>query len=171
MSYFDNHAHTCYSNLRLIDCIIQPKDLINKAIELGLNGIAITDHESLGSHIKVNKIAKKIRETNPDFVIALGNEIYLTETRDKSQKYYHFILIAKDKIGYKGLKELSSKAWLNSYYDHYGYVITAWKAQGGQFNKVLAIEENFPFGKEEHKKFLYTSVTRAAEKLTLVLKN
>lgn len=117
MSFFDNHAHTEYSNLRLLDAINHPKELIDKAIELGLSGIAITDHETLSSHMIVNKYAKTLRETNPDFTVALGNEIYLTDTRDSGQKYYHFILIAKDAIGYRGLKELSSTAWVNSYVD------------------------------------------------------
>lgn len=49
--------------------------------------------------------------------MALGNEIYLTDTREKSQKYYHFILIAKNRIGYKQLCELSSTAWYNCYMD------------------------------------------------------
>ena len=115
--FFNCHNHTMYSNLRLLDCIIKPKDLIDEAIELGLSGIAITDHEALSAHMEVNQYAKKIRELYPDFTIALGNEIYLTETRDKNQPYYHFILIAKDEIGHKGLRELSSKAWYNSYYD------------------------------------------------------
>jgi len=52
----------------------------------------------------------------------------------------------------------------------YGYVITGWKAQGSEWDKVLAIEENFPFDKEEHIKFLYTIATRASKKLVL-LKN
>ena len=33
------------------------------------------------------------------------------------QKYYHFILIAKNKIGFRALRELSSRAWMNSYWD------------------------------------------------------
>jgi len=115
--YFNCHNHTEYSNIRLIDCINRPKDLINKAIELGLSGIAITDHEALCSHVEVNKIAAKLRETNPDFTIALGNEIYLTDTREKGQRYWHFILIAKDAIGHKALRELSSTAWFNMYAD------------------------------------------------------
>ena len=106
-----------YSNLRLLDCINEPKALIDKAIELGLSGIAITDHECLSAHMTVNQYAKKIKEKYPDFTIALGNEIYLTDNRDKGQKYYHFILIAKDEIGYKALKELSSIAWYNVYVD------------------------------------------------------
>lgn len=65
----------------------------------------------------VNKYAKELRELDPDFTIALGNEIYLTDTRERSQKYYHFILLAKDEVGYKALKELSSIAWYSSYTD------------------------------------------------------
>ena len=111
--YFGIHNHTEYSNLRLLDSINRPKNLIEKAIELGLNGIAITDHECLAAHTVVNKLADKY----PDFKVALGNEIYLTDTRETGQKYYHFILIAKDELGYRAIKELSSIAWLNSYSD------------------------------------------------------
>ena len=115
--YFGAHNHTMYSNIRLIDCINKPKDLINKAIELGLSGIAITDHEALCSHMEINQYAKKIHEKNPNFVIALGNEIYLTDDRSSGQKYYHFIITAKNKRGYRALKELSSIAWYNMYSD------------------------------------------------------
>lgn len=115
--YFNCHNHTEYSNLRLLDCINKPKALINKAIELGLTGIAITDHECLSAHMEVNQYAKELREKNPDFTIALGNEIYLTDTRDRGQRYYHFILIAKDAIGHRQLRELSTIAWKNSYVD------------------------------------------------------
>ena len=116
-SFFDIHAHTCYSNIRLLDCINRPKELIKRAIEIGLEGISITDHEALCAHMIVNKFAKELRETNPNFTIALGNEIYLTDTRENNQKYYHFILLAKDEIGYRALKELSSIAWYNVYVD------------------------------------------------------
>ena len=115
--YFNCHNHTEYSNLRLLDCINKPKALINKAIELGLTGIAITDHECLSAHMEVNQYAKELREKNPDFTVALGNEIYLTDTRDRGQRYYHFILIAKDAIGHRQLRELSTIAWKNSYVD------------------------------------------------------
>ena len=64
-----------------------------------------------------NQYAKKIKEKYPNFKIALGNEIYLTDDRSLGQKYYHFILIAKDAIGYRALKELSSTAWQNLYVD------------------------------------------------------
>lgn len=116
-TYFNCHSHTMYSNIRLLDCINRPIDLINKAVELGLSGIAITDHECLSAHMEVNQYAKKLKEKNPDFVIALGNEIYLVDKRESGIKYNHFILIAKDEIGHKALRELSSIAWYSSYTD------------------------------------------------------
>ena len=50
----------------------------------------------------------------------------------------------------------------------YGYCITCHKSQGSQFNKVLVIEEKFPFNKEEHARWLYTAATRAIDKLVIV---
>lgn len=117
MNRFEVHAHTMYSNIRLLDCINRPKDLINRAIDLGLSGIAITDHDCLSSHMEVNQYAKTLKEKHPDFKIALGNEIYLCGDRESGQRYYHFILIAKNKEGHKALRILSSRAWMNSWYD------------------------------------------------------
>ena len=157
--FFNCHNHTHYSNLRLLDCIIKPKDLVDKAIELGLSGIAITDHEALSGHMEINMYAKKIREKHPDFTVALGNEIYLTDTRDKNQPYYHFILIAKDAEGHKILRKLSSKAWYNSYFDRgmervpllkeelreimeedngKGHLIATTACMGGELSKTIA---------------------------------
>ena len=116
-TYFNIHNHTMYSNIRLLDCINRPTDLIDKAIELGLSGIAITDHECLSAHMEVNQYAKKIKEKHPDFIIALGNEVYLVDKREPGIKYNHFILTAKDEIGHKALRELSSIAWYNAYTD------------------------------------------------------
>ena len=115
--YFNCHTHTHYSNLRLLDCINTPERLIRKAAELGMCGIAITDHECISGWVTAKNYEKKIREDYPDFKVGLGNEIYLVDNRESGQKYYHFILIAKDLIGAKALKELSTKAWYNSYID------------------------------------------------------
>jgi exodeoxyribonuclease-5 len=52
----------------------------------------------------------------------------------------------------------------------YAYAITCHKAQGSEWNKVLIFEEGFPFETEEHKRWLYTAVTRAAEKVVIVRK-
>lgn len=50
----------------------------------------------------------------------------------------------------------------------YGYAITGHASQGSEWDKVLVLEENFPFDKEEHKRWLYTCATRASSKLVLV---
>ena len=57
----------------------------------------------------------KNQDKYPDFKIALGNEIYLVNERKHPQKYFHFILLAKDEIGNRQLRELSSIAWYNIY--------------------------------------------------------
>ena len=109
------HVHTEYSNIRLVDSINKVENVIDRAIELDLAGIAITEHEALSGSIRINQYAKKMQKEHPDFKIAIGNEIYLVDERP-SDKHWHFILIAKDKEGHKQLRYLSSLAWLNSYY-------------------------------------------------------
>lgn len=91
--------------------------MVDRAIELGLAGIAITDHESLGCHVELDRIQEEYKDKYPNFKIVRGNEIYLTDTRDSGQYYYHFVLLALDATGHKMLRELSSQAWINSYFD------------------------------------------------------
>ena len=51
----------------------------------------------------------------------------------------------------------------------FGYAITAWKAQGSEWNNVVFIEEYFnKMTKEENKRLLYTAITRAREKLIIL---
>ena len=51
---------------------------------------------------------------------------------------------------------------------YFGYAITCHRSQGSEWDKGLIIEENFPFSREEHARWLYTAVTRFSEKLVLV---
>lgn len=113
MQRFAPHNHTEMSNFRLLDAIIKLPDLIQRGKDIGLRGIGITDHETIAQSIRICKLQRE----NPDFKIAIGNEIYLTDVRQNGIKYYHFILIAKDAIGHKQLRQLSSTAWMNSYWD------------------------------------------------------
>jgi exodeoxyribonuclease-5 len=50
----------------------------------------------------------------------------------------------------------------------YGYAVTCHAAQGSEWDKVLVLEESFPFQKDEHKRWLYTACTRASDKLVLI---
>lgn len=145
MSYINLHTHTDYSNIRMLDSINQLPLVFERCRELNMTGVAITDHESLSGHIKaiqfVDSMRKKYQakyENEEDeekripikieldywnnFKLVLGNEIYLTRnnlTKDnyvKNQdKYYHFILLAKDEEGHKQLRKLSSRAWSHSF--------------------------------------------------------
>ena len=114
--------HTQYSNLRLRDCIIKEEDLINYAIELGHEVVGITDHEAVCNAVKVEKIYKKIKKEHPNFKVILGNEIYLCRNglnadnfNKDYDKYYHFCLYAKDAVGHKQIREISTRAWRRSY--------------------------------------------------------
>ena len=50
----------------------------------------------------------------------------------------------------------------------YGYAITTHKAQGSEWDRVLVLEESFPFSRNEHARWLYTACTRSSEKLVLL---
>lgn len=64
------------------------------------------------------------------------------------------------------------KKYIDPPYDFaYAYAITTWKAQGSEWEKVLGCEEDFPFDKDTHKRFLYTMATRASKKLVIITKN
>jgi DNA polymerase-3 subunit alpha len=67
----------------------------------------------------LNYYNKKYKDK--DFKLILGNEIYITregltaETHEAGEKFYHCILLAKDEIGHRQLRELSSRAWTRGY--------------------------------------------------------
>lgn len=112
------HTHTEYSNTRLRDCIIKIDDALDYAEELGHEVIAFTDHDFTGSWIKI----EKARKNHPNLKVILGNEIYLCRNglnadnfNAKQDKYYHFILCAKDAEGAKQIREISTRAWNRSY--------------------------------------------------------
>lgn len=116
------HNHSDMSNIRLLDCINKIEDLVNYADELGHSVIAITDHEFTGNWLKFQEAVQKIKEKNSNFKGILGNEIYLVRNglnkdnfKGGIDKYYHFILLAKDREGAKQIQEISTKAWYRSY--------------------------------------------------------
>ena len=116
------HAHTDRSNFRLKDCINKPSALIDYALELGHEVLAITDHETISAAITASRYYRKIKENNPQFKLILGNEIYLCrnglskENYERGKdKFYHFILLAKDAEGHRQLRQLSTRAWSRAF--------------------------------------------------------
>lgn len=115
------HNHTEYSNIRLRDCIIKPKDAFKKAVELNHSVLAFTDHETVSSWIKIEQISKEF----PQIKAIRGNEIYLCRNGLNSDnfnkdvdKYSHFILLSRDLEGAKQIMEISTRAWMRSYMAH-----------------------------------------------------
>jgi exodeoxyribonuclease V len=49
----------------------------------------------------------------------------------------------------------------------YGYALTVHKAQGSQWDNVMLFDESFAF-REHRARWLYTGLTRAARRLTVV---
>lgn len=122
MSFFNIHNHDFYSNASLgfPDVICSPEDLIQRAYDLGLNGLAITNHECISSYVKCLNYYNKMTKDRP-FALGLGNECYLiaedeyNNNRDELSEYktpyYHFILMALDTEGYHQICQISTKAW------------------------------------------------------------
>lgn len=119
-SYFNIHNHSSYSNalLGFPDVLCSVQDVIQRAYDLGLSGVVITEHEGISSHIQALKYYEQMPRDCP-FILGLGNEIYLMEESEdlenrethNTHPYYHFILLALDTEGHKQLRELSTKAW------------------------------------------------------------
>ena len=119
MSYVGLHVHTHYS---LFDGIATPEEYIDRAVELGMPAIAITDHGTLSGHRELHRIAKA-KGIKP----ILGVEGYMCQdrfdTRDKSERdgdldlvYNHIVLLAKNQIGLENLNKINEIAWTEGYF-------------------------------------------------------
>ena len=116
------HNHTDMSNQRLRDAITRYDELIDYAIELGQEVIAFTEHETISNAVKIEKYYQKVKKENPNFKVILGNEIYLSKDDLSSDtytpgedKFFHFVLLAKDAEGHKQIRELSTRAYMRSW--------------------------------------------------------
>lgn len=108
------HNHTEYS---LLDGLSKVKKMAERAKELDMNALAITDHGGMYGVIKFYQACKNI-----GIKPIIGCEIYVAKRslRDKEagvdKNYNHLILLAKDNIGYKNLLKIVSTSWLEGYY-------------------------------------------------------
>ncbi len=120
MSYAGLHVHTHYS---LFDGIATPQEYVDRAIEIGMPAIAITDHGSLSGHREMYRVAieKGIKPI-------LGVEGYIAQDRfdqrDKEERvdtpldlvYNHLIILAKNEKGLENLNKLNEIAWTEGFY-------------------------------------------------------
>jgi len=117
MSFVHLHVHTQYS---ILDGQASISGLFERAKELGMPALAITDHGNMYGVKEFLKVAKKFPEVKP----IIGCEIYVTRhydhrIKDKDHRgYYHLILLAKNYNGYKNLMKIVSTGHIEGkYYD------------------------------------------------------
>jgi len=107
------HVHTEYS---LLDGMSRIPQLVERAKELGMDTLAITDHGVMYGAIQFYLTAREV-----GIKPIIGCEIYIAPnsrfSRDASDKNnYHLILLAKNQTGYHNLIQLTTKAHLEGFY-------------------------------------------------------
>ncbi|TWT36871.1 DNA polymerase III subunit alpha [Posidoniimonas corsicana] len=112
------HLH-CHSHYSLLDGASPIKKLVGRAKELGMNGLALTDHGNLYGALEFYRACKD-EDINP----IVGYEAYIApgSRRDKGgassskDAAYHLTLLAQNRTGFKNLVKLASKAYLEGFY-------------------------------------------------------
>ncbi|MDJ0897826.1 MAG: DNA polymerase III subunit alpha [Xenococcus sp. MO_188.B8] len=113
MSFVGLHIHSDYS---LLDGASQIPPLIDRALELGMSAIALTDHGVMYGAIELIKVCKQ-KGIKP----IIGNEMYVIngdvedKTPKKRYKKFHQVVLAKDTQGYKNLVKLTTISHLKGY--------------------------------------------------------
>ena len=115
MSFVHLHVHTQYS---ILDGQASISGLFERAKELDMPALAITDHGNMYGVKEFLKVAKKFPEIKP----IIGCEIYVTrhydhKLKDKDHRgYYHLILLAKNYDGYRNLMKIVSTGHIEGKY-------------------------------------------------------
>ncbi len=108
------HLHTEFS---LLDGATRITKLMERAVELGMDSIALTDHGVMYGAVEFYKEAKK-HGIKP----IIGCEVYISERgyRDKDpaldKNQYHLILLAENQKGYKNLMKIVSEGFTRGFY-------------------------------------------------------
>jgi DNA polymerase-3 subunit alpha len=114
MKFTHLHVHSHYS---LLDGLPKIDGLLDRAKELGMDALAITDHGNIYGAVE---FFKKARDKGIKPII--GCEIYqsldkMSEKRiNIDDKRYHLVLLVKDEEGYKNLTRILTKAYLEGFY-------------------------------------------------------
>ena len=122
MSFVHLHVHTQYS---ILDGLSDIGKLFNRAEELGMPALAISDHGNLYGVKEFFKAAGKHKDADGNYKVKpiIGCEVYVTQHYDHTlkdnnhRKYYHLLLLAKNPQGYKNLMKIVSIGHIEgSYY-------------------------------------------------------
>jgi DNA polymerase-3 subunit alpha len=110
------HLHTEYS---LLDGACRLDKLCDKAHELKLPALAITDHGAMHGVVDFWKEARD-KGIKPiigcEVYVAPGSRLEKKSSTGGKDVYNHLVLLAKDQVGYKNLVKLTTAAHLEGYY-------------------------------------------------------
>ncbi len=110
MGFVPLHNHSDYS---LLDGASQVGKIVEKASQLGMPSIALTDHGVMYGVLELVKNCKKF-----GIKPIIGNEMYIIngsidDPQPKKEKRYHLVVLAKNYTGYKNLVKLTTLSHLN----------------------------------------------------------
>lgn len=110
--YSSLHNHTYYS---LLDGYGSPKEMLDRAKEIGVKAFAATEHGNMYSSIYFDLIKKDY----PDIKMIYGCELYECEditVKDKDNKYFHLICLIRNEQGRKDLNKVITKSNFEGFY-------------------------------------------------------
>lgn len=157
--YLSLHLHTIKS---VGDSILKIDDYIEKAKEMNLNSLCVTNHGTMSDSFEFYKKCK-----NNNIKPIIGCEVYITNDRlEKERGYDHLVLIAINNKGFQNLLAIHNDAQVNGFYykprtdvsvlEKHGEGIIALSAcVGGTLPKMIlkSLEESLSdpeFNEEEH---------------------
>ncbi|MFL0792593.1 MAG: DNA polymerase III subunit alpha, partial [Prochlorococcus sp.] len=110
MAFVPLHNHSDYS---LLDGASQLPQMVQRAAELGMPALALTDHGVMYGAIELLKLCKAT-----GIKPIIGNEMYvingsIDDPQPKKERRNHLVVLAKNVVGYRNLVKLTSLSHLN----------------------------------------------------------
>jgi len=164
-----------------MDGVATPEEYVDRAVELGMQAIAITDHGTLSGHRELHRIAKA-KGIKP----ILGVEGYMTtnmadkrakadRTDPLDQNYHHIVLLAKNQIGLENLNKINEIAWTDGFFSKprfdfetlakykEGIIVTSaclsgWIAKAVELGELATAKKHMKWFKEEFGDDYYVEV-------------
>ncbi len=110
MKFVSLHHHSTHSYL---DGFGTPSQHVDRASELGMSAMALTEHGNTSSHTQLERSALKTG-IKPIF----GCELYCggVDEENRTRKKNHLTVLASDAEGYRNLLRVVSKGWSEGFY-------------------------------------------------------
>lgn len=111
MKYVSLHHHSTFSYM---DGYGTPEQHVDRAVELGMGALALTEHGNITSHVRLEKAANKAG-IKPLF----GCELYTgpADMRETgNMRKWHLTALAENEVGYRNLLRIVSRSWAEGFY-------------------------------------------------------